>query len=69
MSYPAEMPSDDLIALLRCPTSGQTLRIAPPEILAKVSLPAALVREDGRVVYPIVDGIPLLLVDEAIRVL
>ena len=69
MSAPADMPSDDLIALLRCPTSGQTLSIAPPETLARVSLAAGLVREDGRVVYPIVDGIPLLLVDEAIRVL
>ena len=69
MSDPADMPCDDLIALLRCPTSGQKLRLAPPEVLARVSLAAALVREDGRVVYPIVDGIPLLLVDDAIRVL
>lgn len=29
-------------------------------------LDGGLVREDGRYVYPIVDGIPVLLVDEAI---
>jgi len=27
---------------------------------------AALVREDGRVLYPIQDGIPVMLIDEAI---
>ena len=27
---------------------------------------AALVREDGRLLYPIIDGIPVLLSDEAI---
>ena len=31
-------------------------------------LDSALVREDGRVVYPIVDEIPILLADEAICV-
>jgi uncharacterized protein YbaR (Trm112 family) len=29
-------------------------------------LDGALVREDGRVIYPIIDQIPILLVDEAI---
>ena len=29
-------------------------------------LDGALVREDGQVLYPIVDGIPILLVEEAI---
>lgn len=37
---------------------------------ARVSevLEAGLVREDGRIVYPIRDGIPVLLVDEGLPV-
>jgi uncharacterized protein YbaR (Trm112 family) len=31
-------------------------------------LAEALVREDGRVVYPVLDGIPMLLAEEAIEV-
>ena len=62
--------SPDLLALLRCPLTMQPLRIAPPELLARlpVRLEAALVREDGAVVYPIRDGIPVLLPEEAIAV-
>lgn len=34
----------------------------------RAPLSEALVREDGRVLYPVVDGIPMLLVDEAVEV-
>ena len=34
----------------------------------KAPLTEALVREDGRVAYPVQDGIPMLLVEEAIAV-
>ena len=31
------------------------------------SLDGALIRADGQIIYPIIDQIPILLVDEAIR--
>jgi uncharacterized protein YbaR (Trm112 family) len=34
----------------------------------EAALEAALVREDGAIAYPIVDGIPVLLVDEGLSV-
>ena len=62
------MISPELLALLRCPLSLQPLRVADAAVLAR--LPAgvemALVREDGAVAYPVQNGIPLLLPDEAI---
>ena len=59
-----------LLALLRCPLTMQPLRIAPPELLARLPVPldAGLVREDGAVVYPIRGGIPVMLAEEAIAV-
>jgi uncharacterized protein YbaR (Trm112 family) len=35
-------------------------------IVVRTPLPAALVREDGRVIYPISNGIPLLVPEEGI---
>ena len=58
------MLSADLIALLRCPESRQPLRIATAEELARMQFTEGLIREDGLVVYPIRDGIPMLLVEE-----
>lgn len=63
---PTRVPAEDFVALLRCPETGQSLRIAPSEILARAGLAAGLLRDDGRVVYPILDGIPVLLVGDAV---
>jgi len=57
-----------LLDLVCCPETHQSLRFATTEELARLKseppLEAALLREDGRIAYPIRDGIPLLIVDE-----
>jgi len=55
-----------LLELLCCPETRQPLRLATPEELVQLGLDAALVREDGRIAYPIRDAIPLLVLDEAV---
>ena len=57
----------DFLAMLVCPATKQPLRQATNIELAEHGLDAALVREDGRVAYPIRDGIPLLIIDAAIE--
>ena len=61
------MLSADLVSMLRCPETGLPLRVATTEELARAQIAEGLTREDGRVVYPIRDGIPMLLVEEAVR--
>ncbi len=61
------------IGMLRCPETLQPLKLAQKELLARLNagrpepLDAALVREDGYVAYPVIGDIPILLMDEAIR--
>jgi len=75
----------DLLEILACPQTHQSLAEADAVLLERVNasiaagkavnvagkpvtekLAEGLVREDRRLVYPIRDGIPLLLVDEGI---
>ena len=64
--------SPELLAIMRCPSTGQRLAIASKELIERIraerDLTAALVREDGKVIYPIRNGIPMLLREHAIAI-
>ena len=56
--------TSEFVSLLRCPSTGQQLRVATPEELLVLKMDhgvTALLREDGKVAYPVVGGIPSLL--------
>jgi uncharacterized protein YbaR (Trm112 family) len=77
--------SPDLLSILVCPETHQTIQEADPALEAKIielqkaskltniqggahegEIQGVLVREDGKIAYPIIDGIPVMLIDEAI---
>ena len=76
----------DLLEILVCPETKQPVRLAPPDLLARLNqrvqagelrnrggspvaqpLSEGLLREDGRVLYPVDDGIPVMLIEESIE--
>ncbi|MBN8710969.1 MAG: hypothetical protein BGO12_04810 [Verrucomicrobia bacterium 61-8] len=62
-----------LLEIICCPETRQPLREATPSELARAlsfkagNFEAGLIRQDEQVFYPIRNGIPLLISDEAIR--
>lgn len=64
---PLRMAGDDLLTALNRAIEGDTVRNRRGELLT-VPVTAGLVREDGAILYPIRDGIPIMLIDEAIAV-
>lgn len=65
-------PLEQLADLLRCPVTGQRLRLADPREVGSIAAKAPadsdgfLIREDGLAAYPVRDGIPGLLPESLI---
>ena len=63
---------EELLQILCCPLTRQPLRLAERNALSKASAKVArpilegLIREDGKMFYPISNGIPLLTPEEGI---
>ena len=79
------MIDQNLLDILVCPETKQSLRVADAGVLEKlnesitagsvtnrggeavtVEVSEALIREDGDVLYPVRDDIPIMLIDESI---
>ena len=62
----------ELLKILCCPATHQPLALADEKALAAAgaragqSFPEGLLRQDGQVLYPVMNGIPLLLVEEGV---
>lgn len=64
---PLRMADDDLLRALNRAVEGGAVHNRRGKLLTD-PVTAGLVREDGAVLYPIRDGIPIMLIDEAIAV-
>ena len=65
--------AQEFVDLLRCPVTGQRLVEAPQSLGVRLRLRRPdserwLLRVDGRVAYPVCEGLPLLLQEEAVAV-
>lgn len=62
---PLELASDDRVAELNASIAAGKVRTVGGQVVER-PLEGGLVTEDGTVIYPIVDDIPVLLVEEGI---
>ena len=64
---PLALASDDVLAAVNAKiAAGGVKSVGGADV--SDALEAGLVREDGTIVYPIRDGIPVLLIDEGVPV-
>ncbi len=62
------MLSERFLSVLTCPESGQPLRLATAEELARAKCEHGLTRQDGGIVYPIQEDIPMLMAEYGVRI-
>ncbi len=58
--------SEDLVRLVSLRLKEATEKQHPDRTISIKGIDGGLVREDGRMIYPVIDGIPRLLADEVI---
>jgi uncharacterized protein YbaR (Trm112 family) len=63
---PVSQASDEVLAAVNARIEAGTLRNRGGEKVGK-PLAEGLVREDGKILYPVDDGIPVMLIDESIE--
>lgn len=62
---PLTLADGELVAALNRAVAQRRLKNQAGEPVEKM-LDAALLRDDRAVIYPVIDGIPIMLIDEAI---
>jgi uncharacterized protein YbaR (Trm112 family) len=63
---PVALASEDVLALVNEKIAAGTLRNRGGDAVEK-TIAEGLVREDGKVLYPVDDGIPVMLIEESIE--
>ena len=63
---PIALAGADVLARINAEIDAGRLRNRGGEIV-KTRISEGLVREDGRILYPVDDGIPVMLIDESIE--